>query len=301
MRPLLLAIALIGVPFSPADAQGAAPVRYEIRFPDLAHREAEVTIRFVELAPGPLVVRMARSSPGRYALHEFAKNVYAVRATTPEGAPLAVSRRSPHEWSTTGHRGAVTLQYTLFADRADGTYAGVDETRAHLNIPATFAWAPTLATHPVEVTFRRPDPTWSIATQLEPTTDPETFRAPHLAYFMDSPTHLGRLDVRSWTVASGGRTQTIRLAVNHEGTAEQVTAYTALAQRVVTEAGAIFGGLPRFDFGTYTFIACYRATCAGDGMEHRNSTSVTSSASLAQNQLGLLGTRSHEFVHAWNV
>jgi len=118
---------------------------------------------------------------------------------------------------------------------------------------------------------------------------------------MDSPTHLGRLDVRSWTVASGGRTQTIRLAVNHEGTAEQVTAYTALAQRVVTEAAAIFGGLPRFDFGTYTFIACYRATCAGDGMEHRNSTSLTSSSALRANMIGLLGTVSHEFFHAWNV
>jgi predicted metalloprotease with PDZ domain len=302
-----LGISVIGTVISSAVVQAQtpppalAPVRYEIRFPDLAHREAEVTVRFTAVAPGPLVVRMARSSPGRYALHEFAKNVYAVRATTPEGEPLPVSRRSPHEWSIAGHRGAVTFQYTLFADRADGTYAGIDETRAHLNIPATFAWAPTLATRPVEVTFRRPDPTWAIATQLEPSADPETFRAPNLAYFMDSPTHLGRLDVRSWTVASGGRTQTIRLAVNHEGTAEQVTAYTALAQRVVTEAAAIFGGLPRFDFGTYTFIACYRATCAGDGMEHRNSTSLTASASLAQAQLGLLGTLSHEFVHAWNV
>jgi predicted metalloprotease with PDZ domain len=301
MRWLLMALALVGVPSRAAHAQDATPVRYEIRFPDLAHHEAEVTVRFADLAPGPFVVRMSRSSPGRYALHEFAKNVYAVRATTPDGSPLAVARRSVHEWSVTGHRGAVTFHYTLFADRADGTYAGIDQTRAHLNIPATFAWAPTLEARPVEVTFRRPDPAWSIATQLEPTSDPETFRAPNLAYFMDSPTHLGPLDVRSWTVASGGRTQTIRLAVNHEGTAEQVTAYTALAQRVVTEAGAVFGGLPRFDFGSYTFLACYRATCAGDGMEHRNSTSLTSSASLAQAQLGLLGTLSHEFFHAWNV
>ena len=296
-----MALALVGVPSRAAHAQDATPVRYEIRFPDLAHHEAEVTVRFADLAPGPFVVRMSRSSPGRYALHEFAKNVYAVRATTPDGSPLAVARRSVHEWSVTGHRGAVTFHYTLFADRADGTYAGIDQTRAHLNIPATFAWAPTLEARPVEVTFRRPDPAWSIATQLEPTSDPETFRAPNLAYFMDSPTHLGPLDVRSWTVASGGRTQTIRLAVNHEGTAEQVTAYTALARRVVTEAGAVFGGLPRFDFGSYTFLACYRATCAGDGMEHRNSTSLTSSASLAQAELGLLGTLSHEFFHAWNV
>ena len=61
------------------------------------------------------------------------------------------------------------------------------------------------------------------------------------------------------------------------------------------------GELPAFDFGTYTFISCYRPNCAGDGMEHRNSTSLTSSNSLSSSMIGLLGTVSHEFFHAWNV
>ncbi len=36
-------------------------------------------------------------------------------------------------------------------------------------------------------------------------------------------------------------------------------------------------------------------------MEHRNSTSVTSTGSLATSMNGLLGTVSHEFFHSWNV
>jgi predicted metalloprotease with PDZ domain len=36
-------------------------------------------------------------------------------------------------------------------------------------------------------------------------------------------------------------------------------------------------------------------------MEHRNSTILTSSSSLASNVIGLLGTVSHEFFHAWNM
>ena len=276
-------------------------VLYDIRFPNAVHREAEVTVRFRSVPMGPLRVRMARSSPGRYALHEFAKNVYAVKAVTGAGRPLRVTRVSPHEWTVTGHSGEVVFSYTLYADRADGTYAGVDETRAHLNIPATFAFAPALDTRPIQVTFHRPVPTWKIATQLQPTSDPETFRAPNLQYFMDSPTHLGALDVREWTVTGSGRTQTMRLALNHTGTAEEATAYTELAKRVVDEMAGVFGEQPRFDYGTYTFIACYRSNCAGDGMEHRNSTSLTSGASLAQNQMGLLGTLSHEYFHAWNV
>ena len=282
-------------------ATATAPVVYDIRFPNRVHREAEVSVRFSGVPDGPLRVRMARSSPGRYALHEFAKNVYSVAAVNSAGRALTVTRRSPHEWAVTGHTGVVIFSYTLYADRADGTYAGIDETRAHLNIPATFAWSPQLATRPIMVTFHRPDPAWKIATQLQPTNDAETFRAPNLQYFMDSPTHLGVLDIREWQVASGGRTQTMRLAVDHTGTAAQVSEYTDLTKRVVNEMAAVFGELPAFDFGTYTFVACYRSNCAGDGMEHRNSTSVTSSSSLAENQMGLLGTVSHEFFHAWNV
>jgi len=36
-------------------------------------------------------------------------------------------------------------------------------------------------------------------------------------------------------------------------------------------------------------------------MEHRNSTFISSTASLAQNSLGLLGTLSHEYFHSWNM
>lgn len=309
-RPAFLrlsALALASVLTLPLGSQtvlappSADAVLYEIRFPNVVQHEAEVSVQFRALPVGPLRVRMARSSPGRYALHEFAKNVYAVRATDGEGRALGVSRVSPHEWLVTGHTGAVRFHYTLYADRADGTYAGVDGTRAHLNMPATFAWAPALTTRPIQITFYAPDPAWGIATQLEPTSDPRTFRAPNLQYFFDSPTHLGVLDIRVWPVMSAGRTQTIRLALSHAGTAEEATEFTELTKRVVNEMGAVFGELPRFDFGTYTFIACYRPTCSGDGMEHRNSTSLTSSGALGGGSLGLLGAVSHEFFHAWNV
>ena len=41
---------------------------------------------------------MSRTSPGRYALHEFAKNVYAVRAIDGTGRSLAVTKPNPHQW-----------------------------------------------------------------------------------------------------------------------------------------------------------------------------------------------------------
>jgi predicted metalloprotease with PDZ domain len=198
MRRILTLVLAILIASSPVLAQEPASghTSIEIRFPNATQREAEVAIHFRSVPTGPLEVRMARSSPGRYAAHDFAKNIYAVRATDAAGAALSVERVAPNVWHVSGHRGEVRFMYTLFADRADGTYAGIDQTRAHLNIPATFAYAPTLATRRIAVTFVAPDTSWRIATQLQPTSDARTFHAPNLQYLMDSPTYLGKLDIR---------------------------------------------------------------------------------------------------------
>jgi predicted metalloprotease with PDZ domain len=80
-----------------------------------------------------------------------------------------------------------------------------------------------------------------------------------------------------------------------------VDRYVEMAKAVVLQQAGVFGELPRFDGGVYTFLACYLPHASGDGMEHRNSTMLTSSGSLAQAAQGLLGTVSHEFIHIWNV
>src|SRR5690606_4745844 len=74
-----------------------------------------------------------------------------------------------------------------------------------------------------------------------------------------------------------------------------------MAKKVVAEQIAVFGEPPDFDYGTYTFIADYLPWVAGDGMEHRNSTILTSTRPLATGALANLGTLSHEFFHTWNV
>ncbi|MBA2671271.1 MAG: M61 family metallopeptidase [Gemmatimonadetes bacterium] len=284
---------------SPLTAQQG--VEYEISFPNLVHHEAEISVTFNDVTQKPLEIRMSRSSPGRYALHEFAKNVYAVTAVDGAGRPLAITRPNPHQWDVQGHDGTVTFRYTLFGDRADGTYTGIDNTHAHLNMPATFAWARGLEDQPISITFRRPRENWKIATQLVPTSHPERFTAPDLSYFLDSPTEISDFDLRSWEIVSNGQRQTIRLAVHHDESSDHVDRYAEMTRRVVDEQIAVFGTPPTFDHGTYTFIACYTPWVAGDGMEHRNSTILTSTRPLSTGALQNLGTVSHEFFHVWNV
>ena len=292
---LLLFLLLTLLLARPAAAQ--APVRYAVAFPNAVHHEARVTATFREVPAGPLHVRMARSSPGRYALHEFAKNVYDVRAVNSKGQPLAVTHPDPYGWDVAGHDGAVTFTYTLFADRTDGTYAGVDAVHAHLNMPATLAFARGLEQRPAEVTFDLPAG-WQVATQLRPEAAANTYFAPNLQYLMDSPTSLGSQQVRTWQEQG----QTIEIKLLHAGTPAELDAYAAGTQKIVREAAAIFGELPAFDFGRYTFVADYLPQSLGDGMEHRNSTSLTGDLPLRVNGgLRNLGTVAHEFFHSWNV
>lgn len=301
LRSALLPLMVVSMGVPPAAAQrGQTPVRYRVTFPNRAHHEAEITVTFTDLPTRPLELRMSRSSPGRYALHEFGKNVYDVSARDSRGNPLSILRPDPYQWTVSGHDRTVIVRYTLYANRAGGTYSGIDRTHAHLNIPATFMWARGADERPVIVTFGDLPPEWGIATQLARGLEVGSFTAPNLQRFMDSPIELSDFDLRTWIV-DGPPEQTIRLAIHHAGTGTEVDAYVEDIKKIVAEQGAVYGEFPVYDDGTYTFLADYLPHVSGDGMEHRNSTIVASQNSLLQAARGLLGTVSHEFFHSWNV
>ena len=75
-------------------AAAQTPVSYRVSFPSPEHRWMQVDATFADVPAGPLQVRMSRTSPGRYALHEFAKNVFDVRITDGKGK-RAHRRRGP--------------------------------------------------------------------------------------------------------------------------------------------------------------------------------------------------------------
>jgi len=274
---------------------------YEVSFDNAVHHEARISVTYRDVGSGPVRFQMSRSSPGRYAIHEFGKNVYSVSAVDGRGRPLTLERTDPYGWTVPGHDGTVTLSYTLFGDRSDGTYSQIDATHAHLNMPSALAWATGFDDRPVKVTFKPFSPDWTIATQLQPGADANTFAAPNLQYLMDSPTELSDHMVREWTVDDHGVARTLRIAAHHPGTEAEMDTFAARARRIVDAQIAVFGDVPDYDFGTYTFIADYMPYVNGDGMEHRNSTIINDPRSFAQANFDQLGTLSHEFFHSWNV
>jgi predicted metalloprotease with PDZ domain len=300
LRPLLIGVLLaLGTLASPA---AQAVVTYRLSFPDREHRLMDVEVAFSDVPVGSLQLRMSRTSPGRYALHEFAKNVFDVRVTDPDGKTLAVTRPNPHQWDVMTHAGEVRVRYRVFGDRVDGTYLAVDTTHAHINMPAGLMWARGLEQRPVRVRFEPPSGTsWRVATQLVPGGDAYTFSAPNLQYLMDSPAEFSAFALRTFTVTDQGRAPVFRVAVHHAGTDADVDAFTRGVEEIVREARHVFREYPAFEGNTYTFIADYLPWADGDGMEHRNSTILTSSRSIGDSRLDLLDTVAHEFFHAWNV
>ncbi|SOC79095.1 Predicted metalloprotease, contains C-terminal PDZ domain [Salinimicrobium sediminis] len=271
---------------------------YNISFSNAEHHEAKIIVNFPEIEQDSLIVRMSRTSPGRYALHEFAKNVYGVKATNSKGEALGITRPDPYSWLIKGHDGTVNLEYTLFGNRADGTYSQIDQSHAHLNIPATFIYAEGHEERPVEVTFETEAfPDWKIATQLKHEKN-NTYSAPGLYYFMDSPTELSDHAVREFELDG----QTIKFALHGPATEAEFNQYFEQVKKIVEQQKRVFGELPKFDFGEYVFIACYLPHASGDGMEHRNSTILTSTRILGEGGIKRnIGTVAHEFFHAWNV
>lgn len=302
---LLGAMALLLAFAGMAHAQ-TRPVVYAVTFPEPEHHWLQVEATFADIGTAPFDVRMSRSSPGRYAVHEFAKNVFAFSAYDGQGHALKASRPDADVWRVAGHDGTVRVVYRLFGDFADGTYMGVDTTHAHLNMPATFMWGVGQDARPIEIRFTPPAGSrWVAGTQLYPTSDPMRFTAPNLQYFMDSPTELADLVTSTFEVpnADGGSAR-FRVMVHGAVAQADVDALAAQIRRLVREEMAVFGEFPAYEPGSYSFLLDFVPWAKSDAMEHRNSTYVSAprvDIRTDQGRLQALDMIAHEFFHNWNV
>ncbi len=279
----------------------ATPIAYRISIPEPQHHWMQVEATFSELGAEPLELRMSVSSPGRYSLHDFAKNVYDVHAAGADNRELAVARSAdPSGWSVPQHAGTVVVRYKVFGDRVDGTYLSVDTSHLHMNMPAAIMWARGMDDRPITLTLTPPRAAgraWTAATQLHPGSAPLQFTAPNLQYLIDSPVEFGPIAMRQFSMDG----HTFRFAAHHTGSDGELDRFLQDVQRVVREEGAVYGEFPDYEPGYYTFLADYLPYADEDGMEHRNSTVMTSAASIRGDRSRLLDTVAHEFFHCWNV
>ena len=213
----------------------------------------QVEVSFDDLDARPLELRMSRSSPGRYSLHDFAKNVYDVHAFAADGRELATTQPDPYGWTVADHGSSLRVTYKVFGDRVDGTYLAVDTTHAHINMPAAVMWARGLDDRPIALTLAEPaGQRWQAATQLHAAGALE-FTAPNLQYLMDSPLEFGPIAIRQFAV--DGRT--FRFALHSEGGEVRLDSFVQEVEKIVRKEEEIFGEYPVYEPGSYTFLADY--------------------------------------------
>lgn len=280
----------------------AQAIRYDMSFPNAVHHEAQISLTVSQLPKQAAVFRMSRSSPGRYATHEFGKNVYNVQAVDEQNQPLTIVRTEGDVYTVPTHKGTVRITYTLYGNYPDGTYMGIDPQSIHLNMPATFMWVKGFDQRPIELKLNLPGENLGVvATQLVPTADRYTFTAPGLQYFMDSPVKIGKLLVNEWQrTNTDGKPITFRVALEAAVPDSTAGGFAQKIARIVDQARAVYGEFPRYDYGAYTFLASLNPYVRGDGMEHRNSTMITVPVAFTGPER-VLGVFAHEFFHCWNV
>jgi predicted metalloprotease with PDZ domain len=307
MKKLLLTTFASVLLVSAAVAQTATPknIYYKISFPNAVHHEAEIVMTIPEAPAGILSLHMSRSSAGRYATHEFGKNIYNVKATNVDGTPIEIKQTAGDVYEIAEHGDAVKISYTLFANWTDGTYASIDPSHAHLNMPAVFLWFANTGQdqRPIKFEFNDLDKYgWKVATQLKHE-GLNIYSAPNMQYMMDSPTELSNFKETSWDVVNtDGKQERINLTIHSNDDQGVIDNFGKMIQKVVLEEKAVYGELPTYDYGEYTFLDDVYPTNSGDGMEHRNSTCIVQPVEkVAGNENVLLGTFSHEYFHSWNV
>jgi predicted metalloprotease with PDZ domain len=299
VRHVALVCAML-LAFSARPFRAAAPIAYRVSIPEPQHHWLQVDASFTELDSSPLELRMSVSSPGRYSLHDFAKNVYDVHAADPDGRELAIARPDASGWTVRDHGAVVNIRYRVFGDRVDGTYLAVDTTHVHMNMPAAIMWGRGLDDRALTLTFTQPSGVprpWTVATQLHAGSTPLSFTAPNLQYLVDSPVEFGPIAMRQFAV--DGRT--FRFAAHHTGTDGELDRFVRDVQRLVREEKSVYGEFPEYEPGHYTFLADYLPDADVDGMEHRNSTVMTQPSTIRGDRVRLLDTVAHEFFHGWNV
>lgn len=274
----------------------ADPISYTISFPDPASHTARIQATFPTGGAPALDLFLPVWSPGFYHTADYAAKINGLSFSAPDGSSLKSEHPRPNRWTVqTAGAPTITATYSLTCDRQFVTTNWVGPDSAILNGPATFITVVDHGAHPYEVTIQ-PAPRWQHSkTGLEPAGEPHHYRAPDYDTLIDSPIAVGTFDIREFRVGDSRHELVCIGEVGPWGPARPV----GDLQKIVTAARDMWGTLP---FDHYVFLFAFGP--GGGGLEHLNSTLITTPPTLGESPggyLGWLGLVSHEYTHAFNV
>ena len=282
----------------PAHAQRLAPIVYIVRAPQPATHQAQVEATVPTERRDSVELMMAVWTPGFYREERYATRLHDIAVRAPDGTSLRVTQPAPNRWRIfTGRRPAVVVTYQVTSQERSVTTNWVDDTMAVLNGGPTFVTLADGASRPHEVHLELAGLWKRSMTSLAPAPDgkPNHYRARDYDELVDSPIVAGDLDVREFTV-DGSRHYLV--SAGDMGVWNGARAARNLAT-IVEQHRRFWGTLP---YRRYVFLNLFRR--GGGGLEHLNSTLLTSNATRVSTPRGYLSWLefvSHEYFHAMNV
>src|SRR6185503_4361857 len=314
MRPKILGVIVFVATFTSVALAQEPPLKsitYRLSMSRPVSHLFEVSILIElpdELKDKALQVQMAKWSPGRYGVFDFAKNVQEVRATTGFCPPQTrcgdvsvrpVTRVDDQTWSVEPMRStALTVSYKVFANDLDGTFSQLDTRHANYNGGSIYMYVVGHKPDPVKLEIVAPTG-WKIVNGRTEHPGQTIWNFPNWDILIDTPTEIGP----DWTLdtfeVDGKKYHVMVHSFGAEGGKR-----AALVKDIekIVRAEVVMWGPPEFE--EYTFLIHFAADDrSGDGMEHLTSTQIIQPGALGEPGVyeRALGTVSHEFFHVWNV
>ena len=303
-RKLFIALTVITILSSVATAQEAPlkSISYRLSMSRPVSHLFEVAILVEvpdQLKDKPLEFQMAKWSPGRYGVFDFAKNVQEFRAAGENGVTRPVTRVDDQTWSVTPLGSAtLNISYKVFGNDLSGTFSQLDTRHANYNGGSIFMYVVGHKPDPVKLTIE-PPANWKIINGRTQRVGQTEWQFANWDVMIDTPTEIAP----DWTddtfQVNGKKYHVVVHSFGPEG--GKRPALVRDIEKIVRAEVAMWGA-PEFD--EYTFLIHFAADDhSGDGMEHLTSTQIIEPGALADNGVyeGALGTVSHEFFHVWNV
>lgn len=227
-----------------------------------------------------------------YQTRDFVRDVQNIQAEC-QDQPAPLHRVDVNTWSSDKDCSNLELHYEVYANKDDVFSAVLDSRHAFLNFALVLFYLPSQRSRPVVVQFLLPIG-WKLVTMLNDGPGAGEYQAPNYDRLVDSPVEAG--EFRQFDYVQKGATY--RTVVDGDEGRNSPDQLIQMLKKITATATDLMQDVP---FKRYTFMFFFPKKGSG-GMEHRNGTAISISASEVHEGLeNLEDISAHEFYHLWNV
>jgi len=300
-------------------------IHYRVHLFDPAGHRLRVVLTLADPDPAGQVLALPAWIPGSYLIRDFARQIETIAAFN-HGEPVAIHKCDSHTWRCAPvRRGALQIEYTVYAWNLSVRGAHFDETHAFFNGTSVFLAALGQTDRACLVELNPPHlprqaaRAWRVYTSLPAATGVAgaakhhgfgLYRAPDYDALIDHPVEMGTPQVARFK--AHGAVHEIVLT-GHVPNLD-VARMTRDVQRICAAQIALFEPetkrAPFLDSSArYVFLVTATGADYG-GLEHRASTALLTqrqdlptrdSPKQTEGYRRFLGLVSHEYFHTWNV